>query len=294
MKRLLLALLAGCGAHSGARPTLAPEVAELDLTVSDLARATEFFVDGLAFRPAGRGRVTLGEQVVALHPSAGRAIPADSRSNDLWFEHMAIVVADMDAAYARVTALGARPISAGPQTIPASNPAAGGIRAFYFEDADGHDLELIWYPAGKGEPRWQARDGRLFLGIDHTAIGVADTERSLHFYRDLLGLEVKGRSLNEGIEQERLSGVPGARVRITGLGGAGGPGVELLEYLAPGPGRPAPADTRPDDAWYWEIVVAVDDLAAARARLGLAAAADPVLTDPDGHHVRLVLKESPR
>ena len=294
MKRLFLVALAACGARSAARPTLAPEVAELDLTVSDLGRATDFFVDGLAFRPAGTGHVVLGDQAVALRAHAGRAIPADSRSNDLWFEHIAIVVADMDAAYARVTAVGARPISAGPQTIPASNPAAGGIRAFYFKDADGHSLELIWYPAGKGDPRWQARDGRLFLGIDHTAIAVADTERSLRFYRDLLGLEVKGHSLNEGIEQERLSGVPGARVRITGLRGAGGPGVELLEYLAPGPGRPAPADTRPDDAWYWEIIVAVDDLAAARARLGLAAGADPVVTDPDGHHVRLVLKENSR
>src|SRR5262249_25648805 len=182
MKRLLFVVLAACGAHSTARPTLAPEVAELDLTVSDLARATDFFVDGLAFRPAGRGHVALGDQAVALHPHAGRAIPADSRSNDLWFEHMAIVVPDMDAAYARVIALGARPISAGPQTIPLSNPAAGGIRAFYFKDGDGHSLELIWYPSGKGDPRWQAPDGRLFLGIDHTAIAVADTERSLRFY----------------------------------------------------------------------------------------------------------------
>ena len=293
MKRLLFLALAACGATSP-RPTLGPEVAELDLTVSDLARSTDFFVDGLAFRPAGRGHVTLGDEAVALRAHPGRAVPADSRSNDLWFEHMAIVVADMDAAYARVTALGACTISAGPQTIPASNPAAGGIRAFYFKDGDGHSLELIWYPPGKGDPRWQTRDGRLFLGIDHTAIAVADTERSLRFYRDRLGLEVKGRSLNEGIEQERLSGVPGARVRITGLRGAGGPGVELLEYLAPGPGRPAPSDTRPDDAWYWEIVVAVDDLAAARARLGLAAGADPVVTDPDGHHVRLIPRENPR
>lgn len=291
MKRFVVLALAACGATPAARPTLAPEVAELDLTVSDLTRATDFFVDGLAFRPAGRGHVALGDEAVALNAHSGRAIPTDSRSNDLWFEHMAIVVADMDAAYARVTALGARPISAGPQTIPASNPAAGGIRAFYFKDGDGHSLELIWYPAGKGDPRWQARDGQIFLGIDHTAIAVADTERSLRFYRDLLGLDVKGHSLNEGIEQEQLSGVAGARVRITSLRGAAGPGVELLEYLAPGAGRAAPDDSRPDDAWYWEIVIAVDDLAAARARLGLAAGAEPVVTDPDGHHVRLVHKE---
>jgi len=299
MKRYLLFIALGNAAcASSVRPpsTLAPEVAELDLTVSDLSRSTDFFVDGLAFRPAGRGQVALGGRAVGLRATQppGRAVPADSRSNDLWFEHMAIVVSDIDVAFERVTALGARPISPRPQTIPESNPAAGGIRAFYFTDADGHDLELIWYPAGKGDPRWQARDGQLFLGIDHTAIAVADTERSLRFYRDVLGLEVKGHSLNEGIEQERLSGVTGARVRITGLRGAGGPGVELLEYLAPGPGRPSPEDTQPADAWYWEIVIAVEDLAAARAKLdaaGIAVGADLVVTDPDGHHVRLIQKE---
>jgi catechol 2,3-dioxygenase-like lactoylglutathione lyase family enzyme len=304
MKRtglLFLLLVAAC--HS-ARPPAAiaplalPAIAELELTVSDLARATDFFVDGLAFRPAGRGHVALGDEAVALRPAASgfRPVPTGSRANDLVFEHMAIVVADMDAAYARVQALGAHPISAGPQTIPRSNPAAGGIRAYYFRDADGHSLELIWYPDGKGDPRWQARDGRLFLGVDHTAIAVADTERSLGFYRDLLGLEVKGHSLNEGREQELLSGVPGARVRITGLRGGAGPGVELLEYLAPRDGLPAPADTRPDDAWYWQIVVAVDDPAAVAARLAAAgvAVADVagvrVARDPDGHHVRLVAR----
>src|SRR5262249_38002049 len=152
---------------------------------------------------------------------------------------------DIDAAYARVRAAGATPTSPEPQTIPVTNAAAAGIRAFYFRDGEGHNLELIWYPPGKGDPRWQDARGRLFLGIDHTAIGVADTDRSVAFYRDLLGMEVKGGSLNEGIEQERLSGVPGARVRITGLRGAGGPGVQLLEYLAPAGRRPAPASALP-------------------------------------------------
>jgi catechol 2,3-dioxygenase-like lactoylglutathione lyase family enzyme len=278
MKRFALLLL--CGACHAARPPVT--VAALDLTTPDVARETSFFVDGLGFDAAAPGRVALGTEHVALSAGAGRPVPEDSRSNDLWFEHMAIVVSDMDAAYDRVSKLGAHPISDGPQTIPATNPAAGGIRAYYFRDPDGHSLELIWYPPGKGDPRWQEAGGRLFLGIDHTAIAVADTERSLRFYRDLLGLEVKGGSLNEGLEQERLSGVPGARVKITGLRGAGGPGVELLEYLAPRDGRPAPADTRPGDRWYWEIVVVVPR--GTRARLG---ATGDVVTDPDGHHVRL-------
>ncbi len=48
-----------------------------------------------------------------------------------------------------------------------------------------------------------------------------------------------GTSENHGLEQERLNNVFGARLRITALRAARGPGVELLEYLAP---RTWPAD----------------------------------------------------
>src|SRR5262245_17083266 len=81
---------------------------------------------------------------------------------------------------------------------------------------------------------------RLFLGIDHTAIVVNSTEASLACYRDTLGLRVVGQSENYGPEQERLNNVFGARLRITTLRAPAGPGVELLEYLTPRDGRPAP------------------------------------------------------
>src|SRR5439155_17356747 len=102
------------------------------------------------------------------------------------------------------------------QLLPAWNPNAGGVGAVYFGDPEGHPLELIQYPPGKGDPRWQERD-RLFRGIDHTAIAASDTERSLAFYRDRLGLRIAGTSENWGLEQELLSGVPAAHVRITTL-----------------------------------------------------------------------------
>jgi catechol-2,3-dioxygenase len=61
---------------------------------------------------------------------------------------------------------------------------------------------VISFPPGKGDPRWQKSRHRLFLGIDHTAIVVADTERSLYFYRDKLGFRVAGESRSYGIEQD--------------------------------------------------------------------------------------------
>jgi hypothetical protein len=64
----------------------------------------------------------------------GRAIPADSRSFDHWFQHIAIVVSDMDAAYEHLRRAKVKHVSTAPQTLPAWNKDAGGIKAFYFRD----------------------------------------------------------------------------------------------------------------------------------------------------------------
>ena len=71
--------------------------------------------------------------------------------------------------------------------MPDWNPSAGGIRAFYFRDPDRHVLEVIWFPAGKGAPRWQRHaPTALFLGIDHTAIVVADTDEEKERVREVV------------------------------------------------------------------------------------------------------------
>ncbi len=286
-----------------------PAVIRVGYSVGDLERIVRFYETALDFERIATAvepgdaqslrvaRLQLGDETIELveHTPSGRPIPA-SASNDLWFQHLAIVVSDIDAAAHRVLQQGATAVSiGGPQTIPASNAAAGGIRAFYFRDPEDHVLELIWYPPDKGQPRWQARD-RLFLGIDHTAIGVADTDRSRAFYEDLLGFRKAGESVNFGPEQAALSGVHGARVEITGLAGRRGPGIELLRYLEPGAGRPMPADTRPEDLWHWEIAILVsrreDVLARARDQGAVWAESAPVapffLRDPDGHGIQLL------
>jgi len=269
---------------------------------------------GLPDAHARLTELTLGNETLELTECttrSGRAIPSDSASNDAWFQHIAIVVGDMDAAYARV--FGApgtaespfKRLSPGPQTIPLSNAAAGGIRALYFRDPDDHNLELIWFPAGKGQPRWHASGPDLFLGIDHTAIAVAEGERGRKTYASI-GFGVVGTSLNFGAEQEALSGVAGARVAITGLRDAGGPGVEFLSYLAPAGGRQTPADSTPCDLWHWEITIAVPNLDNAVAALegrGIKRSSSAIATfpdgalgyrravlvrDPDGHALRLV------
>jgi catechol 2,3-dioxygenase-like lactoylglutathione lyase family enzyme len=279
-----------------------PSVVSVGFTVSDLDREVALFTQVLGFERVSEvelwgdeyehltgvfgartrvARLRLGSETVELTEfltPQGRPIPLDSKSYDHWFQHVAIVVSDMDAAYARLREHKVRHVSSGPQTLPAWNPNAGGIRAFYFQDPDGHNLEVIWYPTGKGDPRWQAKD-RLFLGIDHTAIVVGDTEASLRFYRDAVGLKVAGTSENYGTEQEHLNLVFGARLRITGLRGDGGPGIEFLEYLTPGGGRAVPPDAAANDLTHWHVTLSGSKLAPANRTLRML--------DPDGHVVEI-------
>jgi catechol 2,3-dioxygenase-like lactoylglutathione lyase family enzyme len=286
--RTLAALVALAGAvFAGEAPTtasaragtpLVQSVGSVGFTVADLDRSVRFFVDVLGFTPldeqeiagdpwerlsgvfgmrARVARLRLGNEEVELSEylaPRGRPVPPDARGNDRSFQHVAIVVGDMARAYARLREHRVAHASSGPQRLPDWNPNAGGIEAFYFRDPDGHFLELIAFPPGKGDPRWPrlAAQGGLFLGLDHTAIVATDTDESLKLYRDALGLKVAGESENWGTEQEHLNNVFGARLRITGLRAEAGPGIELLEYLAPRDGRPAPADLRANDLLQWQ------------------------------------------
>ncbi len=301
MRRLVVALTLACvlgidGAATGGGAPISA-VGSIGMTVSNVERSTEFYARVLGFERVSDTEVTgedyerlqgvfglrlrvvrlrLGDEMLDLMEyltPRGRPIPADSRSHDRWFQHVAIVVSDIDRAYARLREHRVEHASPAPQRLPDWNPAAGGIRAFYFKDPDGHPLEILSFPPGKGDPRWRRADGRLFLGIDHTAIVVGDTARSLACYRDALGLVVAGESENWGAEQERLNNVFGARLRITTLRAPAGPGIEFLEYLTPRDGRQAPADARANDLAHWQTSLHTTDAAgAARALRGTACA----------------------
>src|SRR5438034_8017752 len=212
----------------------------------------------------------------------------------------------MDQAFDKLRALKVQFISTGPQTLPPSIKAAAGIKAFYFRDPDQHNLEIIYFQTGKGDPRWQEKTDKLVLGIDHTAIGISNTNAGLKVYRDLLGLRKAGESENFGTEQEHLNQVFGAHLRITGMRAASGPGIEFLEYLTPRDGRVRPADVHANDIVHWQTMIATDDVdlvakklrdahvrfvspgvvAMPKDKAGFSKAA--LVSDPDGHDVLLI------
>ncbi len=310
--------------------TLAIE--SVGMTVSDMDQAVAFYSQVLAFQKVSdvevlgntyeqlqrlfgvRLRIVkmqLGDELIELTEyltPKGRPIPIDSRSNDHWFQHIAIVVSDMDKAYQHLRQFKVQHTSPVPQRIPDSNKVAAGIRAFYFKDPDGHNLEIISFPRGRGNPKWQKATSSLFLRIDHTAIVVSNTAASTQFYRDLLGLEFAGESFNSGLEQAYLNNVQGARLHISGLRAMTGPGIEFLEYLEPKDGRSLPADARSNDLLHWQTTLIIADLSTLvrRLKLNQSTLISPgiitipehtlgfrkglLIRDPDGHALRFIEK----
>jgi catechol 2,3-dioxygenase-like lactoylglutathione lyase family enzyme len=255
------------------------KVSDIELAGTEYERLTGVF--GLRLRVV---RMKLGEEFLDLTEflaPRGRPVPLDSRSNDRWFQHVAIIVRDMDEAYKHLRKHKVEHASSGPQRLPDWNKEAGGIKAFYFRDPDGHYLEILQFPPDKGDARWHKKTNKLFLGIDHSAIVVADTEASLRFYRDRLGMKVGGESENYGTEQEHLANVFGARLRITEIRAAKGPGIEFLEYVTPRNGRPMPLDSSANDLWHWQIRLRTSHVgqAAVAARSGKGQLVSPIVVD---------------
>jgi len=330
MRRTFCTLLLAASGLLGGPHALVKGVDSIGLTVSDLDRSIDFYSSVLHFQKVSEAetdgesyehlagvfglrtrtaRMRLGEEYIELTEflaPRGRPAPVDARSNDGWFQHIAIIVNDMDRAYQWLREHKVQHASSGPQLLPAWNKNAGGIRAFYFRDPDGHPLEILWFPPDKGNPKWHVATDKLFLGIDHTAIVISETEASLRFYRDRLGMEVAGESENYGPEQERLNNVFGARLHITALRAASGPGIEFLEYLAPRDGRPFPPEEKANDLIHWQtrfLGISVDEAAqtlrnsrSAFVSTGAVELPDGkagfrkavTVRDPDGHAIQIV------
>ena len=273
--------------------TLALRLERVSLNVADLGAATRFYVDALGFEatPALDADSVLADllgvrslRVVLLRRGQqkldlvqcdppGAAYPGDSSSDDLWFQHCALVADDIRVAYDRLARFRYTPISRnGPQALP------GGITAFKFRDPDGHPLEMIQFP----RPNFRTRGG-----IDHSAISVADPERSIAFYAARLGLSVQARQINRGSAQDALDDLESVAVDVIALvPERPSPHVELLGYRRPR-GRALPI-SHPSDIAASRLVFSTVALDSGDGTVKFADGTTACLIhDPDGHAVLL-------
>jgi catechol 2,3-dioxygenase-like lactoylglutathione lyase family enzyme len=263
-------------------------IAGFRLVTADLSRLSAFYRDVLGFmldgpqqaisgdemrllglRGSGRRQaLRLGGQAVAIEQfdPPGRPYPADGDAASLSFQHLALVIDDMEQAFQRVR--GQVAISQdGPQHLP---PSSGGVVAYKFRDPDGHPLELLQFRDDARPHAWQDKSaiaGQIGLGIDHSAISVVDVDSSIAFYGSL-GLKPGERTLNRGTQQQRLDSLRDAQVTVTPMQASEGtPHLELLGYLVPR-GAPGP-------------VLQANDIAA--TRIVWHGTRTALLRDPDGH-----------
>jgi lactoylglutathione lyase len=96
--------------------------------------------------------------------------------------------------------------------------------------------------------------------LDHTGFTVSDLDRSVAFYRDLLGCEVLATQEKQGGYLAAIVGYPDAHVRMAHLRVPGSAHViELFQYLAPPGGK---AEVEPRNVGSSHLSFIVDDLAA--------------------------------
>jgi catechol 2,3-dioxygenase-like lactoylglutathione lyase family enzyme len=297
----------------------------VSLTVSDITEAVAFYRDSLGLmvgaeqtledpawtsllglEPGTRVRaadIVIGQQTIQLTEidPPGKPYPPERASNDQWFQHVALVSGDIAAVWKGLALGSPGAITRGaPVTLP---PSTGSVTAFKFRDPEGHPLELISFPPGVGDPQWQNKNHSGIIGYDHTAISVMDVARSIAFYTGLLGFKIGGRSLNTGIEQDRLDGLTDCEVDVVTLASASlaTPHVELLHYRRPN-GRTSNSEVRVTDVASTRQVHKVNNLDALVGQLEtesvtfvspgmvtLRGGAKAVaIRDPDGHMITLM------
>jgi catechol 2,3-dioxygenase-like lactoylglutathione lyase family enzyme len=284
------------------RPLRAGRIACFGLTTADARRLADFYTGAFGCRRlsserlegpeferlmqvsggAQRELLTAGGEILELlqfdHPGTPYPVGAPFQRN---FQHFALVVGDMRGALRRLEGMNDwSPIShSGPQRLP---PASGGVTAFKFRDPDGHPLELLEFPR-TGAVTQHGSEPNLglgtILGIDHSALSVADMAQSVAFYREL-GFAPSTHTLNQGPEQAALDGIPQPCVEVMALTPPSpAPHLELLCYQTDAPRGVGAAAANDVAATRLTIESDTPDPAAG------ATVEQRLVRDPDGHRL---------
>jgi lactoylglutathione lyase len=98
----------------------------------------------------------------------------------------------------------------------------------------------------------------MIIGVQHTCIHVSNFERSLGFYRDILGLRERYRmELGPSSELDKIIGVEGVKLKIVHLEAGKGDDIELIEYVTP---KGRPVERNQQDFGNVHIAFYVDDI----------------------------------
>ncbi len=251
------------------------------ITVSDTARSHAFYREVLGFDlvwdsealglkfegpladtvtqcPGTSQRLTfmrLGSRLLEFvqYTPAGKA-QHDNQMSDTGAAHVGLRASDIDSLYRRLIEHGAR-VHCSPQDVL-------DMRLFYFRDPDGVGLEAMQGRLIGASP--SDRDD----AIHHTSFTVSDMDRSLGFYRDLLGLRTIFDTDDEGMRMEgpvadAVTGCPDTSQRLVYLAA----GTDLLELVEYRPTGRTLLDRKASDTGTCHVCFLTDDIEGLHARL---------------------------
>jgi catechol 2,3-dioxygenase-like lactoylglutathione lyase family enzyme len=145
--------------------------------------------------------------------------------------------------------------------------------------------------------------------LDHISVTVSDMDRSLAFYRDLLGLKEVERHRLEGETISKMAGKPDVVMQVVRLAAPDTPGIllDLQQYLSP---KSKVSDAQLGDVAHAHFCFGVPNLNEAYRELrskGVNFVSEPVqfdlgwgildvvfMKDPDGFVVELVGVPQPK
>ena len=100
----------------------------------------------------------------------------------------------------------------------------------------------------------------MILGTRHTGLVVRDINRSLHFYRDVLGLKVWKHAFEEGAYIDTVVGIAGTKLEWIKLKAADNTLLELIHYHTPGTEQSAVINMPSNHLGCSHVAFTVDDL----------------------------------
>src|SRR5579862_4680606 len=221
------------------------------LSVTDVDRSSRFYADVMGWRrlPVAAGSddggpptvrfVRDGQRVeLAVLPNAARTSRAEVHR--LGLSHMTVATGPARVTMKRLAERGVRVREHTLSSFVAGQEADGS--QFLFEDPDGNIIETFaagpdWNPFGIGDSDSDGGSPEGILHLSHWSLCVADPDRSLRFYRDVLGWAELMRLDWEGAGPSRVMDVGPARL-TTWLLGSDGQRIEIIHFDEPSSPRP--------------------------------------------------------
>jgi len=97
----------------------------------------------------------------------------------------------------------------------------------------------------------------MIIGIQHSSFTVSNLEETIHFFRDLLGLEATPIREVKGERIERILQMPGVCLHISNATTPDNGNIELIEYVAP---KGAAIDLKTCNVGVAHLAFEVDDI----------------------------------